>query len=219
MLPSKPALHLGFKPLKSPCLPAEFYADSAVTVARLLLGAVLCRNSNGEVLRAKIVETECYTGQNDLASHGRSGQTPRNLPMWEDPGRAYVYRTYGIHWMLNVVTEPKGHPAAVLVRAVEPLSGQHVMQDLRPGRSILELTNGPGRLCQAMAITGEQNRIDLTTAAAGLYIEAGTLVLDQEVQIGPRIGIEQAAEPWLSIPWRFWIAGNQYVSRGSGRQK
>ena len=195
----------------------SYYERPATDVARCLLGATLCRLVGDTLLTAKIVETECYSGLSDLASHGRSGQTPRNLPMWEDSGHAYIYRSYGIHWMLNLVTEPAGQPAAVLIRALEPLSGLKIMQALRPERSLLELTNGPGRLCQALAITGADNRNDLTEPTSGLFIKGGEEIDDQAVRTGPRVGIGTALEPWFSMPWRYWIAGNPFVSLRAGQ--
>ncbi|NJL94729.1 MAG: DNA-3-methyladenine glycosylase, partial [Anaerolineae bacterium] len=122
--------------------PREFFAQNARTVARALLGAQLVRVLDGSALSGRIVETEAYTGINDLASHGRAGRTPRNLPMWEDPGHAYVYLTYGVHWLLNVVCEPAGQPAAVLLRAIEPLSGQATMAERRPGLRPRDWTSG-----------------------------------------------------------------------------
>lgn len=198
------------------CLSREFYVQPCVTAARALLGMTLCRYFDGQLLKGRIVETECYAGMSDLASHGRSGRTARNLPMWEAPGHAYVYRSYGIHWMLNAVCESEGIPAAVLIRAVEPLEGIGNMEARRPGRTVLELTNGPGRLCQALAITGEHNRADLTETSSGIYIGSDTSVPEENVRSGPRVGLGATAEPWLSTPWRFWIAGNRFVSMRAG---
>jgi DNA-3-methyladenine glycosylase len=192
----------------------DFYVQEAPTVARALLGAVLVRQIDGRRISGRIVETEAYR-RDDAASHGFAGKTPRNLPMWETPGHAYVYFTYGRYWLLNVVCEPEDHPAAVLIRAVEPLEGQDVMAANRAGLPPKHWTSGPGRLTMALQITGgEHNRADLTTDSGSLWIEAGAPVPDERVCTGPRIGLgNNVPEPWLSIPWRWWIADNQYISR------
>jgi DNA-3-methyladenine glycosylase len=200
-------------------LPASFYAQSALTVARQLLGARLVRVlPDGQRLSGRIVETEAYTGLDDLASHGHSRRTPRNAVMYGPPGRAYVYFTYGNYWMLNVVAEPDGDPAAVLIRAIEPLEGLEEMAARRPGRGPCEWTSGPGKLVLALGISGAQNTVDLTTTNAGLWIEPDATVPDEQARAGPRIGLNTTPEPWLSLPWRFWVRGNPYVSKGSGKK-
>jgi DNA-3-methyladenine glycosylase len=187
---------------------------NAVIVARALLGARLVRRlPDGAHIAGRIVETEAYTGIDDMASHGRKRRTPRNLPMWGPPGHAYVYLSYGVHWLLNVVAEPEGQPAAILIRAVEPLNGLEHIAARRIGRLPREWTSGPGRLARALEVTQALNTADLTTPAAGLWIEAGEPVPDSAVRTGPRIGLGKTSEPWLSIPWRFWVAGNAHVSR------
>jgi DNA-3-methyladenine glycosylase len=197
----------------------SFYARSALVVARQLLGARLVRVlPNGVRLSGRIVETEAYTGLDDLASHGHSRRTPRNAVMYGPPGRAYVYFTYGNYWLLNAVAEPEGDPAAVLIRAIEPLEGLDEMAARRPGRGPFEWTSGPGKLVLALGISGAQNNIDLTTTDAGLWIEPDTSVPDEQVRTGPRVGLNTTPEPWLSLPWRFWVAGNPYVSKGSGKR-
>jgi DNA-3-methyladenine glycosylase len=134
--------------------------------------------------------------------------------MWGEPGRAYVYFTYGMHWLLNAVCEGAGHPAAVLLRALEPLEGLDVIAARRDGRPPTGWASGPARLTQALGIGGAQNRADLTTPEAGLWIEAGDPVPEALVRTGPRIGLgKHVAEPWRSIPWRWWVAGSPYVSR------
>lgn len=200
-------------------LPREFYAQSALLVARELLGAHLVRLlPDGTRLAGRIVEAEAYTGIDDMASHGRARRTPRNLPMWGAAGHAYVYFTYGNHWMLNVVAEAEGHPAAVLIRAIEPLEGEAVMQAHRAGRTRTEWTSGPGKLAQALAITGAENTLDITTTANRLWVEPGEPVSDADVRTGPRIGLGKTPEPWFSIPWRWWVGGNRCVSAGSWRK-
>ena len=120
--------------------------------------------------------------------------------------------------MLNVVTEPEGDPAAVLIRAVEPLEGLDEMAARRPDRPPLEWTSGPAKLVLAFGITGDMNTIDMTTTDGSLWIEPDGSVPDERVRTGPRVGLNTTPEPWLSLPWRFWVAGNLYVSKGSGRR-
>jgi DNA-3-methyladenine glycosylase len=195
-------------------LPRTFYNRSALIVARELLGTRLVRvEADQPRISGLIVETEAYTGLDDMASHGRRKPTPRNEPMWGQPGFAYVYLSRGIHWMFNVVTEPEGVPAAVLIRAIRPLEGLDLIATRRPDRKPREWTSGPGRLTTALAISRAQNRIDLTTTDSGLWIEAGEPIDDTVVQTGPRIGLGKTPEPWLSIAWRWWLAGDEHVSR------
>lgn len=197
-------------------LPRDFYAQDALTVARGLLGTILVRAVDGRRVSGRIVEVEAYHGQADAASHSHRGRTPRNAPMWEAPGYAYVYFTYGNHWLLNAVCGPDGLPAAALIRAVEPLDGLDVMAANRAGRPFTQWASGPGRLTRALGISGALNRADLTSGAAGLWIEAGEAVPDEAVSAGPRIGLgPRVPEPWQSLPWRWWIAGNPHVSRRS----
>jgi DNA-3-methyladenine glycosylase len=196
-----------------PPLPRSFYGRPALAVARELLGARLVRHEPGiGRIAGRIVETEAYTGHDDLASHGRARITKRNAPMWGPPGFAYVYKSRGIHWMLNAVVEPEGQPAAVLIRAIEPLEGLEIIAARRPDRKPLEWTSGPARLASALGVTGALNRADLTGAAASLWIEADLDIPDADVRTGPRIGMGKTPEPWYSIPWRFWVADNPHVS-------
>lgn len=192
----------------------DFYTRNACVVARELLGARLVRKIDGQRISGIIVETEAYTGVNDLASHGRLKRTPRNLPMYENPGHAYVYLTYGMHWLLNVACEPEGHPAAVLLRAIEPIEGLDLMAERRPNRPTKEWTSGPARLTLAIGVDGRHNRVNLTDEQAGLWIEQGTPIEDTRVSTGPRIGLgKRVPEPWFSMAWRWWISDNPYVSR------
>lgn len=137
-----------------------FLEQPAAEAAPLLLGCILERSINGKLLRGRIVETEAYD-QTDVASHSYRGKTPRTEVMFGPSGHLYVYFTYGMHYCCNVVVGPKGHGAAVLLRAVEPLDGQDVMETLRKGRRGIELTNGPAKLCQAFAIGRDLNGQDL----------------------------------------------------------
>lgn len=199
--------------------PISFYIQPAPTVARHLLGARLVRIlPDGTRLSGRIVETEAYTGLDDLASHGHSRRTPRNSIMYGPPGRAYIYFTYGNWWMPNVVTEPEGFPAAVLLRALEPLEGLDEISARRPGRPPLEWTNGPAKLALALGIDKSHNDADMTTTGHGLWIEPDMVVPDERVRTGPRVGLGKTPEPWRSLAWRFWIGGNLFVSKGSGER-
>jgi DNA-3-methyladenine glycosylase len=191
-----------------------FYSQSALRVARQLLGARLVRiQPDGIRLSGRIVETEAYTGNDDRASHAvRYKRTSRNAVMWHAPGIAYIYRNYGIHWLLNVVVEPAETPAAVLIRALEPIEGLDRMALNRFERGKADWTNGPARLTQAMGITGDLNQIDMTRVESGLWIEPDLVVPDSEVRTGPRIGLGQTPEPWRSVAWRWWIGNSPYVS-------
>lgn len=184
-------------------LPRDFYNRPTLTVARELIGARLVRILDGVKLVGLITETEAYISQKDLACHARAGLTPRTQVMYGEPGHAYVYFTYGNHWMLNVVTEREGFPAAVLIRAIQPIEGVEVMSGRRNGRD----TFGPGKLCQAMGIGRSENGVDLTETSSGLWIEAGIQVPNKAVTKGPRVGLNSTPEPWLSKPWRFLVKG------------
>jgi len=184
-------------------LPREFYNRSTLKVARELLGARLVQILNGQKLVGIITETEAYISEKDLACHAKAGRTPRTQIMYGPPGHAYVYFTYGNHWMLNVVTERENFPAAVLIRAIQPLEGIEIMSERRSGRD----TFGPGKLTQAMGITKSENGVDLTAAASSLRIEAGITVPNSLVTKGPRVGLNNTPEPWLSKPWRFLVKG------------
>jgi DNA-3-methyladenine glycosylase len=184
-------------------LPREFYNRPTLTVTRELIGTRLVRIFDGVRLAGLITEAEAYLGEKDMGSHARAGRTPRTAIMYGPPGHAYVYFTYGNHWMLNAVTEPEGLPCAVLIRAIQPVEGEQVMLQRRNGRD----TFGPGKLCQAMGIDKTLNATDLTNKRAGLWIEPGISVPDSAVTIGPRVGLNTTPEPWLSRPWRFLVKG------------
>src|SRR5512140_615008 len=187
----------------TPIIPREFYDRLTLNVARDLIGARLVSILDGQRLAGLITETEAYVGEKDLASHARAGRTPRTLVMYGPPGHAYVYFTYGNHWMLNVVCEALNTPGAVLVRAIEPVEGEDVMLKRRSGRD----TFGPGKLAQALGITGEDNGVDLTRRNGRLWIEEGQPVPERLVTKGPRVGLYSVPEPWKSKPWRFLIKG------------
>jgi DNA-3-methyladenine glycosylase len=191
-----------------------FYERPATEVAPDLLGRVLVRQVDGVRVAGRIVEAEAYSGLDDLASHGRAGRTPRNLPMWEAPARAYVYLCYGRYPLLNVVCEPEGQPAAVLIRALEPLEGQAFIEARRAPHPPRHWTNGPGRLTLALAIDLTHNRHDLTRPNSALYIEAGQPIPTVQQATRPRIGLgRRVTEPWYSLPWCWYVKDNPYVSR------
>ena len=189
-------------------LPPSFYARPTPVVARRLLGHVLVSKVGGRLTAGRIVETEAYLGPEDPASHGyRARRTRRNASMFEPPGTAYVYFTYGMHWCLNAVTERKGFPAAVLIRALEPLAGLATMRRRRRGASDRELCSGPAKLCQALGITGREDGLALTRGRLRI-VRQGSRQRDAII-VTPRIGITRAVE-W---PLRFLIAGSPWVSR------
>jgi len=192
-------------------LPREFYARPTLIVARELLGQRLVRVLDGHRLAGRIVEVEAYLDERDQASHARPGPTRRNAPMYGPPGHAYVYFIYGMYYCLNAVTEPEGSPAAVLIRALDPLEGLERMRHHRPGRSNCDLTNGPGKLCQALAVDKALNRADLCQSDE-IWFEAGALPADEQIATSPRIGVrgDQRAR---TAPWRFYIQGHPCLSR------
>ncbi len=189
-------------------LPRAFYDRDTEQVARDLLGAVLeCTTAEG-VASGRIVETEAYLGEHDEACHAVVGETKRTGPLYGPPGIAYVYFIYGVHWCFNAVTRAVGLPSAVLVRGVEPVEGLALMRSRRPrAAAARELTNGPGKLCQALGIDGRLNRAPLQRGA--LVIREGAPVADADVSVTPRIGIARAAD-W---PLRYLIADSPFVSR------
>jgi DNA-3-methyladenine glycosylase len=180
-------------------LAREFYDRSALQVARALVGARLVRVREGVRLEGMILETEAYLGEEDLACHAKAGRTARTAVMYGRPGHAYVYFTYGMHWLLNAVTGRQGFPAAVLIRAIRPAVGADLMAARRNGRGL----DGPAKLTQAMGIDGEDNGADLTRRASGLWIEEGIRIPRRRVTTGPRVGLNSVPEPWKSKPWRF----------------
>jgi DNA-3-methyladenine glycosylase len=190
-------------------LPRDFYDRPTLTVARELLGKVLVHRTPGGIAAGMIVETEAYIGEDDPACHAAPGPTARNAPLYGPPGIAYVYLNYGIHYLVNAVTESDGHPAAVLIRALQPLDGVGLMAKRRApdGRHIdvADLCRGPGNLTRALGITLASNLLDLT--GQRLYIEDRGIAID-DVSWGPRIGIRVGVER----PWRCWARGNPAVS-------
>jgi DNA-3-methyladenine glycosylase len=179
-------------------LPLAFYARPTLLVAREMLGKKLVHlDENGVRRSGRIVETEAYVGPNDAASHARSGAAGRAALMYGKAGLAYVYLIYGMHHCFNAVTEIEGYPGAVLVRAIEPLENA-------------ERGGGPALVCRALHIDRRCNGIDLVSS--NLCLEDAPSVPNEEVRIGPRIGVDYAGQ-WAAHPWRFWVAHSQHVSR------
>ena len=191
-----------FRPHMGARLPRSFFDRDTRVVARDLIGKVLVHQDGRTRRAARIVETEAYHGPSDRASHARFGPTPRAAVMFGPPGHAYVYRVYGLHHCVNVVTGPEGFPAAVLVRAAEPIEG------------CLHSTRGPGNLCRALGIEAGRH--------SGLDLEAGVIwVEDVEGPVGrvvrtPRIGVAYAGA-WALRPWRFVLVGSPWTSSGKNR--
>ena len=191
-------------------LPRVFYLQDTRVAAQKLLGQVVLRRlPSGETLSGIIVETEAYV-TDDPACHAYRGQTPRNSAMFGSPGHAYVYFTYGLHMMLNLVCAPEGIAEAVLIRALEPVEGEDTMRENRGGiAETRQLTNGPGKLAQALSLTRlSHNGLDLTDPQSELQILAHTYP-SFEIVTTTRIGITQGVD----LPWRYYIQGNRYVSR------
>jgi DNA-3-methyladenine glycosylase len=185
----------------------SFYSRDTLKVARELLGCTLRHATPEGKASGVIVETEGYLGHGDMASHARFGKTPRSHVLFGPPARAYVYFVYGMHYLFNVVTEQNGVAGAVLIRALEPLEGLDLMKKRRARPDSSVVTNGPGRLCQAMAITLEQNEVDLTTGPLGIWRKVS--FADSQVEITPRIGVIGSREE----PYRFSVKNNPFVSR------
>ena len=189
-------------------LERDFYDRPALDVARDLLGCRLVRRMNGQRLAGLILEAEAYQGEEDLGCHASAGKTPRTSVMYGPPGHAYVYFTYGMHWMLNAVTDQQEVPAAVLIRAIQPVEGQDLMAANRPTNAGKRgWTDGPAKLTQALAIDKAFNAVDLCSEAGGLWIESGAPVPDGRVERSGRIGLNNVPEPWRTIPWRFNVSG------------
>jgi DNA-3-methyladenine glycosylase len=181
--------------------PVSFFERSALEVARELLGQRLVLETPQGRREGRIVETEAYVGEHDLACHASKGRTKRTEVMFGPGGRAYVYLIYGMYHCFNVVTGPEGEAAAVLVRGLEPTEG--IPHSLR--------TDGPGRLCRALGLTRVHNGMDLR--GSPLFLERDPSIPGSAVARGPRIGVDYAGE-WALKPYRFWVKGSAFVSKG-----
>jgi DNA-3-methyladenine glycosylase len=194
-------------------LPRSFFTPSAAIVAPRLLGHILVRQTSEGPMAALIIETEAYV-VDDPACHGYGGESPRNRSMYGPPGHAYVYFIYGVYWCVNAVCRPKGIAEAVLIRAVEPITGVELMRKHRPVAHDKQLTNGPGKLCTALGIDRALDGADLCDAQSPLWIgrnpQHKNLLLDKGPMITTtRIGITKAAH----LPLRFYLQGSAWVSK------
>lgn len=190
-------------------LPRSFYLRPTLKVARELLGSFLVRRIGKQRLIGKIVEVEAYLGTKDPAAHTYRGRTQRNEVMFRKGGHLYVYFTYGMHFCSNVVTEEEGIGHAVLLRAIEPVTGIETMQKNRDKNDLQgpNLTNGPAKLCKALRIARTENGTDLL--GDDIFIMAGESISKNQIRTSTRIGIRNAVEK----RWRFYIKGNPWVSR------
>ena len=186
-------------------LPRQFFDRPTLQVARQLLGMRLVRLDEGRRLSGRIIDAEAYRGEEDQGCHASHGRTPRTQVMYGPPGHAYVYFTYGMHWMLNFVVEAEGFPAAILIRAIHPMEGIDVMAARRAGHPPQHWTDGPAKLCQALNIDRKLNGCDLCASASELFVEFDEPIPDTSATIGPRVGLYSVLEPWKSIPWRFVV--------------
>lgn len=183
----------------------DFLNIPASEAAPRLLGCILERRINGRTVRVKIVETEAYD-QTDVASHSYKGRTQRTEVMFGPAGHLYVYFTYGMHYCCNIVVGEDGYGAAVLIRAVEPLEGAGGLEERR-GKSGIEATNGPAKLCQALSVDKALNGHDLSENDLRLIVQSE--LPDSQITQTTRIGISQGKD----VPWRYYIRGNPYVSK------
>ena len=199
--------------VKSKKLPREFYTRANVlNVSRDLLGKLLVvPDELGRRVSGKIVEVEAYRGPEDRASHAYGGRrTKRTETMYGEGGVAYVYFVYGMYNQFNVVTNVRDTPHAILVRALEPVEGIETMRIRRHSHADRNLTSGPGKLCLAMGIDRQLDNADLL--GNRVWIEEFETIPRSKIARGPRIGIDYAEE-WVEKPWRFWIKGNEFVSK------
>jgi DNA-3-methyladenine glycosylase len=190
-------------------LARNFYEQTTVQAARMLLGKYLVRVHPDGVTTGMILETEAYVGLEDKASHASRGRTPRNAVMFGPAGFVYVYVIYGMHHCLNAVTGSEGYPAAVLIRAVQPCEGLELMRARRRKQDSRLLANGPGNLCQAFGIERGLNGVDLCGDV--LFVE-DRKVSPADIVTTTRVGVDYAG-PWKDMPWRFYIAGHPGVSK------
>lgn len=190
-------------------LPREFYRRDALTVAREALGKVLVHETPQAVLRGKIVETEAYLGERDPAAHSFRGRSPRTEVQYGDGGFAYLYLIYGRYYCLNLVVNREDVPEVVLIRALEPLSGLEDMRQRRNVRRDRDLCNGPGKLCDAMAL--DQRHYGMDLCGDTLYLTEGEPVSPQDIAASKRINIDYAGEA-KEYEWRFFLRDNEYVS-------
>lgn len=192
-------------------LKRNFFKNKTLMVAKGLLGKYLIRMIGDKKLVGKIVEVEAYNGPNDLASHASRGQTDRNKVMFGSAGFSYVYLIYGLNYCFNIVTENYGYPAAVLIRAVEPVNTPPIRGARGVGK-VEKLTNGPGKLCQAFKIDKKLNGVDLTKSKDLWLEDRGVKIKKADIVSAKRIGVDYAGK-YKDKLWRFYIKGNKWVSK------
>lgn len=186
-------------------IPSSFFLKPTITVAKQLLGAVLWTRIDNKYVAGRIVEVEAYLGSDDPACHAARGKTKRNAHMFEAGGVSYVYLIYGMYYCMNIVTEPKGIGAAVLIRAVDPIDGIKVMEERRSSK---HLTNGPGRLCRAFGIEKKHSGLCVLTSKE-IGIVKDKKISEKSIITSPRIGISAGTD----LNYRFFVAGNKWVSK------
>ncbi|MCX8009793.1 MAG: DNA-3-methyladenine glycosylase [Ignavibacteria bacterium] len=185
----------------------DFFSRPTLRLAKDLLGKILVRRIDEKILKGKIVETEAYVDRNDLAAHSAAGKTARNKVMFGEPGLAYVYFTYGMHYCFNIVAEKIGRGCAVLIRSLEPIEGLEFMMKFRGTDSIENLTNGPAKLCEAFNIDKRLNGCDLKTSNELFLIDSE--ISQFKIVQTTRVGIKQS----IDKKYRFYIKGNPFVSK------
>jgi len=198
-------------------IPLKFYNQSTLKIAQALLGQFIVREINGRKLMGKIVETESYVGFNDLASHASRGKTDRTKIMFGPAGHAYIYLIYGMYCCFNIVTEKKDYPAAVLIRAVEPIEGidqmlknRKLQSPISNSKFLISISNGPSKFCQAFAIDRKLN--DHALNKKPLYLIKGEKIKPSQMVKATRIGVDYSGE-YAKKKWRFYIKGNAFVSK------
>ena len=189
----------------------DFFAQDTHKVARELLGKLLVRKWRGKNIAGRIVEVESYIGENDKACHAAKGRTKRNEIMFGKAGCAYVYLIYGMYHCLNVVTEKKDFPAAVLIRALEPVEEIDLMCRSRKTNVFRNLTTGPGKLTQALKITQALNSEDLTSSDELFMVNDGWKVKSCNITAAPRVGVDYAGED-AKLLWRYYMRDSKFVS-------
>ncbi len=191
-------------------LDRDFFQRDTVMVARELLGMQFVCIDQGDRLAGIVTETEAYRGEDDLACHARAGLTARTAVMYGPPGHVYTYFSYGMHWLINIVTEIEGYPGAVLIRGLAPTLGLKKISLRRKARPRSEWTNGPAKVCQAFGIDKTHNGMDICNTDSSIFVEKRPPISDSSVTYGPRVGLNNVPEPWKSMPWRFQI--NNYAT-------
>lgn len=190
---------------------SSFFKRPTIVVARDLLGKYLVVKHGNGVVSGKIVETEAYVGEEDKACHASKGRTPRTETLYQEAGTVYVYLIYGMYHCVNIVTEKKDFPSAVLIRAVEPAEGVAKMERRRKTKKLTALASGPGKLCQALGITRSMN--GETIDGVKIWIEdRGIGVSENDIVAATRIAVDYAG-PCADLPWRFYIKDSPFVSR------